>query len=159
MRCAHFPDPAIVLDATDECDCIAHMNKKIFAALSCLSVLAVGCVGTVGGTKTAGIPLIKDKIESRYERPMDQVFQAAKEVVQFNGTLLRENIVYGRTNSINNVAKVVEGKVNQRTVWVSVEQVEPRITAVAVQTRTPGGGSDIDLAAEIDKQIALKLVR
>jgi hypothetical protein len=30
---------------------------------------------------------------------------------------------------------------------------------VAVQTRTGGGVSDIDLAAEIDKQIALKLVR
>jgi hypothetical protein len=30
---------------------------------------------------------------------------------------------------------------------------------VTVQTRTPGGGSDIDLAHELEKQIALKLVR
>jgi hypothetical protein len=30
---------------------------------------------------------------------------------------------------------------------------------VTVQTRTPGGGSDIDLAHEIEKQIALKLVQ
>jgi hypothetical protein len=54
---------------------------------------------------------------------------------------------------------VIEGKVNQRTVWVRVEQSSPKITDVAVQTRTKSGGSDIELSAEIDKQIALKLVR
>ena len=53
----------------------------------------------------------------------------------------------------------VQGKVNQRTVYVRVEQIDPKITGVAVQTRTQGGVSDIDLAAQIDKQIALELVR
>jgi hypothetical protein len=53
--------------------------------------------------------------------------------------------------------KTVEGKVNQRTVWVRVEAVDPKVTEVTVQTRTPGGLSDIDLAHQLEKEIALKL--
>ena len=58
-----------------------------------------------------------------------------------------------------NTVKTVEGKINQRTVWVRVEAVDPKVTAVTVQTRTSGGVSDLDLAHEVEKQIALKLVR
>ena len=140
---------------------MTRMNKRFLAGLlgMVVAIAVTGCVETVTGRKTAAVPFLKDRIESRYERPSDQVFQAAKEVVAFNGTLVNEGILYGQTNAIGNVIKTVEGKVNQRTVWVRIEQIEPRITAVAVQTRTSGGGSDIELAAEIDKQIALKLVR
>lgn len=120
-----------------------------------LALVVTGCVDTVAGRKTTGVPFIKDTIEARYERPMDDVFKAAKEVIAFNGTLVNESLLYGQTNLV----KTVEGRVNQRNVWVRIEQVDPKQTSVAVQTRTPGGGSDIDLAAEIDKQIALKLVR
>src|SRR5262249_55147563 len=146
------------LDAPDECDCMAFMNTKIFAALLGVTLLAVGCVDTVGGHKTTGVPFIKDTISARYERPVDEVFAAAKDVIKFNGSLVSEHTLFGVTNTVNNIAKVVEGKVNQRNVWVRMEQVDPKTTAVAVQTRTPGGGGDVDLAAEIDKQIALKLV-
>lgn len=135
--------------------------KLVFAALAGASVLAiatVGCVQTVGGTHTAGVPFIKDKIQSRYQRPLDEVYDAAKSVVAENGVLVSESILHGQTNAVGNIVKTIQGKVNQRSVWVRVEQIEPRITDVAVQTRTQGGGTDIDLAAEIDKQIALKLV-
>jgi hypothetical protein len=40
-----------------------------------------------------------------------------------------------------------------------VEALDPRITGTAVQTRTSSGVSDIDLAAQIDKQIYMKLAR
>jgi hypothetical protein len=135
------------------------MKTTIFAALLFFAVLGSGCVETVVGRKTAGVPFVKDRIESRYERPMDEVFQAAREVIAFNGALVHEGILHGQTNAVNNLVRTVEGKINQRTVWVRIEQVEPRVTGVIVQTRTPAGGSDIELAAEIDKQIALKLVR
>ena len=136
------------------------MKTKIFAALLALAVVAVvGCVDTVAGRKTAGVPLIKDTIEARYDKPLDQVYEAAKTVIRDNGTLVSEHVVYGRTNTVDNLAKVVEGRVNQRSVLVRVEQREPSISDVAVQVRTQGGGADIDLAAQIDKQIALKLVR
>ena len=138
---------------------MASMKTKIFAAICGLTILAVGCVDTVGGRKTAGVPFVKDTIYAKYERPLDDVFQAARDVVKFNGTLVSEGTLFGVTNTVNSTAKIVEGKVNQRNVWVRMEQVDPKTTSIAVQTRTPGGGGDIDLAAEIDKQIALKLVR
>jgi hypothetical protein len=147
----------IVLDAPLECDCIAPMklNFKFFVVLASLALVAVGCVDTVTERKAAGVPFIKDRIEGRYERPVDDVFEAAKKVVSENGVLLNEGIQHGGSNLV----KTVEGKVNQRNVWVRVEQIDPKVTAVTVQTRTPGGNSDIDLAANLEKQVALKLVR
>ncbi|MFO1475026.1 MAG: DUF3568 family protein [Verrucomicrobiota bacterium] len=137
------------------------MKSKIFAVAFAAASLAliVGCVSTMDGHKQAAVPFQKDTIEARYERPMTQVYTAAKEVVAFNGAIINETILHGQTNAVDNVAKVIQGKVNQRTVWVRVMQIDPKTTAVSVQVRTSGGGADIDLAAEIDKQIALKLVR
>ena len=42
-------------------------------------------------------------------------------------------------------------------VYVKVSEVEPNINEIVVQVRTDAGWSDIDWAAEIDKQIALRL--
>lgn len=89
----------------------------------------------------------KDKIESRYERPVETIFAAAKEVLRFNGTLYGENTI----------SHTLEAKVDTRTVYVSVDEVEPKISRVVVQARTKARMADVDLAAEIDKQIALKL--
>lgn len=129
------------------------MNNKIFAGLLGGIVLVAGCVDTVSGRKTAGVPFIKDTVEGHYERPLNQVYEAAKDVIKFNGTLINESTLHTETNEV----KTVEGKVNQRTVWVRVEAMD-KMTGVAVQTRTKAGGPDIDLAHEIEKQIALKLV-
>jgi hypothetical protein len=51
----------------------------------------------------------------------------------------------------------LEGSVNTRTVWVRVEPLDDRVTRVIVQSRTRGGAADLEMAGEIDKQIALKL--
>jgi len=125
------------------------MKLKVFRwlAAGCLLTALSGCVSTVDGRSRAGLPFSKDTIESRYERPVAQIFEAAKEVLSHNGTLTGEN-------RINNS---VEGRVDTRTVWVAVDEVEPKVSRVRVQARKKGGGGDIDLAAEIDKQIALKL--
>jgi len=134
---------------------MSRMKTTMFAILLGLVVVAAGCVSTVDERKTAGVPFIKDRIGGRYERTVDQVAQAAKQVVSNNGVLLNESTLYDQTNAV----KTVEGRVNQRTVWVRIEYVDPKVTAVTVQTRTPAGGSDIDLAHELEKQIALKLVQ
>ena len=131
------------------------MKTSIFAILLGLVLAGAGCVSTVDERSTAGVPFLKDRVEGRYERTVDQVANAAKEVVKSNGVLVNESVIYGKTNTV----KTVEGKVNQRTIYVRVESMDPKVTAVTVQARTPGGGSDIDLAHEIEKQIALKLVR
>ena len=113
----------------------------------CLLALTVGCYHTVDGRNRTGKPFSKDQLESRYERPSDQVFAAAKEVLAFSGTLTGENTI----------AKTLEAKVDNNRVWVKVDEVEPNICRVIVQARKGGGGGNVDLASEIDKQIALQL--
>jgi len=135
------------------------MKFRFLAGILGAALLAAGCVDTVTGGKTAGVPFIKDKIESRYDLPADRVFNAARQVISENGVLITEGTLYGQTNAVGNLVKTIKGKVEERTVWVRVEQLDPKITDVAVQTRTLSGVSDIDLAAQIDKQIYGKLMR
>ena len=136
---------------------LAPMKTKLFASVAVVALVAfvVGCVNTVSGRKTAAVPFLKDRLQGRYERSVEEVFTAAKEVVQLNGTLLNESTLHTSTNAI----RVLEGKVNQRKVWVRVEEVDPKVSCVTVQVRNKAGGKDTDLTAELEKQIALKLVR
>jgi hypothetical protein len=131
------------------------MKAKIFAVLMGAIMAGAGCVSTVNDRSTAGVPFVKDKVEGRYQRSVDQVFDAAKRVITANGVMINESTLYNQSN----VVKTVEGKVNQSSVWVRVAGIEPNTTQVTVQTRTSGGGADLDLAHEIEKQIALRLVR
>ncbi len=129
------------------------MKRTILAVFFGAFLVGVGCVSTVSDRTAPGVPFVKDKIVSRYERPVEPIFQAAKTVVSRLGTLVNESTLYSQTNAV----KTVEGKVNQRNVWVRVEAIDPKISQVSVQTRTPGGVGDLDLAAQIDKEIALEL--
>ena len=129
------------------------MKKTILAAIFGAVLIGAGCVSTVDDRKAPGVPFVKDKIVSRYERPVEPIFAAAKTVVGRLGALVNESTLYNQTNSV----KTVEGKVNQRNVWVRVEAIDSKVTQVSVQTRTPGGVGDLDLAAQIDKEIALEL--
>ena len=125
-------------------------NLKNFAVLgACVAGigLAVGCVNTLDGHKKAGNPFVSDTREGRYEFPVDKVFSAAKEVLQHDGALKGENTI----------AKTLEATVDQRAVWVRVQEVDPKVTRVLVQCRTKGGGADLAMASEIDKRIALRL--
>jgi hypothetical protein len=131
------------------------MKKTIFAGILAVAVICAGCVSKVSGGSRAGMPFVKDTVEGRYERSVDQVFEASKEVMRKNGTLANESTLYSATNSV----KTVVGHINQRAIYIRVEGLEPRITMVQVQARTKGGGADVDLAHEVEKQIALQLVR
>jgi hypothetical protein len=128
------------------------MKTTISAVVVGLLLIGAGCVSTVNERTTGGMPFVKDKVQGRYEKSVDQLFTAAKEVIKENGILMNESTLY-RTNAV----RTVEGKVNQRSVWVRIEAIDPKVTEVTVQTRTPGGGADIYLAHELEKQIALKL--
>lgn len=78
---------------------------------------------------------------------MAQVSQATEAVLMRMGKLISHDVV-------NNY---YEAKVNQRSVYVHLEPVDNGgITQVSVQART-GLASDIQMASEIDKQIALQL--
>jgi hypothetical protein len=141
------------LDGSGECGCLAVMKTKMLVALLGGLVLVAGCVSTVNDRSTAAWPLVKDKFEGRYERPVDQVYAAAVEVIKFNGAIARESILNPGPNQVRSI----EAKVNGRSVWVRVEPVDTKITSVVVQVRTKGGGSDLELTQELQKQIAVKL--
>ncbi|MEO6034323.1 MAG: hypothetical protein ABIQ35_03625 [Verrucomicrobiota bacterium] len=117
-----------------------------FAALT-VSIFLTGCVSTVDGHMKMGMPLVKDKIDSRYPRSIPQLIAAAKVVLARNGTLVSDD-------TINNT---VTARVDTRTVWVKVTEVDANVSGMTVQARTKGGAPDVDLASEIDKQIALNL--
>jgi hypothetical protein len=133
------------------------MKMKIFAvmAFGALLLAGVGCVSTVSGTKTAGVPFVKDTFEGNYERTVEQVTTAAKAVIQANGTLVNETTQYAQTNSV----RTVEGKVSGRRVWVRITAREPNVSQVLVEARNSAGGTDLQLAHELEKQIALQLVK
>jgi hypothetical protein len=128
------------------------MKTKIFLAFLGAAIITSGCVGTVSGTKTAALLPNRDQVQGRYQRSVDQVYQAAVQVVQSDGVLITEYIPHDTTNTV----RALQAKVNQRNVWIRVAAENPQITQVTVQARTKTGG-DVDLAHQLEKEIALKL--
>ncbi|MBO24516.1 MAG: hypothetical protein CMO65_04865 [Verrucomicrobiales bacterium] len=66
-----------------------------------------------------------------------------------------------RTGTVTNddvVTNTLTARIDKRTVYVTVKEVEPLVTEVTVQVRTSRGTGDLTVASEIDKQIALGLV-
>ena len=129
--------------------CMSLMKMKWMALLAACTaaIWASGCHTSVDGRQHLGVPLMKDTIEGRYERAPMEVWKAAQDVLSYNGTLY----------STDTLKSTLEASVNNRTVWVKVEPLDDKVTRVIVQTRTKGGTSDLELASEIDKQIALRL--
>ena len=125
------------------------MKLRIVAPLCALALALIvsGCMTSVDGRQHAGVPFVKDKLESRYERSPMEIWQAAKDVLSFNGKLYSEDVM----------RSTLEASVNTRTVWVKVEPADQQTTRVVVQARTKSGGTDLELASEIDKQLALRL--
>jgi type II secretory pathway component PulK len=125
------------------------MKSRLFSlfAVAVMTVMAAGCYTSLDGRMKPGMPMSKDQIENRYERPADQVFVAAREVLKRNGTLTGENTI----------SKTLEAKVDRSSVWVKVDEVEARVARVVVQARKRGGLKNIDLASELATQIGIQL--
>jgi hypothetical protein len=94
-----------------------------------------------------GVPLVTDRVTATYERSPQEIWTAAKDVVAYNGVLTSEDVLKA----------TLEGAVDARKVWIKVEPVDAKVTRVIVQVRSKAGGTDVALAGEIDKQIALRL--
>lgn len=117
------------------------------SAVALLVMAGFGCVTAVDGRVQGGVPFVKDRMQAQYERPVMEVWTAAKDVLNYNGKLYSEDVQ----------KSTLEAAINHRTVWVKVEPVDPVVTRVIVQARGSMGGGDVALAGEIDKQIALRL--
>jgi hypothetical protein len=132
------------------------MKTKIFAVFAGFAVIvATGCVRTVGGTHSPAVNAWgQDRFVNKYQRPADQVYQASLAVIKSNGVLLTASNLYNTTNS----ERAIYGKVNQRNVWINVEPLDPNITQVTVQVRSPIMGiRDLNLAHELGEEIGLQL--
>ena len=131
------------------------MKKSIFAVLAGAAVIATGCVHTVSNTTTFAVSYGRDSVAGRYNRDVDTVYNAAKAVINADGVLLTEFIPHDSTNTIRSL----EGRVNDRKVWIRVEQVDPKISQVDVQARTKSGRVDLDLVHQLEKEVALELAK
>ena len=146
----------ILLDARAVFGCIVCLMKtKFFAVLAGVALVATGCVNTVSDTHALRTTWSKDTIAGRYNRSLEQVYQASVTVIQQNGVLVKEFIPHDSTNAV----RALEGRVNQRKVYISVEAVDPKITQVSVQALGSWGNADLDLTHELEKEIALQLSR
>jgi len=130
------------------------MKMKLFAVLTVSIALSAltGCYTDPTKHPHAGVPFVKDSLQAKYsQQSVEDVFNAAKAVLTKDGTLVSE------TTQHPSGARVAQGKVNQRDVWVSVEPIEANVTQVTIQARTPAGGSDINLVAQLNLEIGLQL--
>ena len=122
--------------------------KWIFPAVALASIWLSGCTTTLDDKKkVAWVPWSKDTVEGRYEFTPPQLWAAAKDVLNNQGTLTGED----------KVRNVLEANVDERRIYVKVEEFDTKISRVLVQARTKGGNSDLEMAAFIDKQIAVRL--
>jgi hypothetical protein len=133
------------------------MKTKIFAAFAALALAAAGCVTTVSDTKVAGNPIGRDAVSGAYQRSVDEVYAAAVKVINTDGTLLTEYIPHDTTNT----ARSFVGRVSDNKVWMRVEAVtvSPPLTSITVEARTKWGNQDLDMAHELEKEVALQLAR
>ena len=130
------------------------MKAKIFAILAGAVLATTGCVKTVSDTHAPAVWFGKDRVPARYERSIDQVYQAAFKVVSNNGVVVTEYIPHDTSNNVRSL----QGKVNDCDVWVRVaSEDDPKITSVVVEARTKWGSSNIELASQLQTQIALQL--
>lgn len=129
------------------------MKKLIFPALAVAAVVMTGCVNTVTDSSSIATTWSKDTVAGRYNRTVDQVYQASVIVIQKNGVLLTEYIPHDNTNNIRSLM----GRVNDDKVWVRVSSVDQRTSQVEVQARSKWGVSDIATVHELEKEIALEL--
>ncbi|SRR5581483_4830699 len=127
------------------------MKLLLLPFIAALAVSLTGCVDTVDGRSEPGVPLVPDSAEARYPRTVPQVLEASRIVIRRDGALTAEN-------TLNNS---LEGRINQRIVYVKVTEEDPNkpITDITVQVRTKLGGPDRELAHQIEKEIALELSR
>jgi len=136
------------------------MKLKIFAAFAGIIVVLsalTGCVSNVTDTTSFGVPFVKDDVEGRYNRSVQQVYAAAVAVVKRSGAIDTEYIPHTTTNTVVSLS----GRVNQQNIWIRVEGIDPvkPITQITVQARTKAGMADVNLAHELEKEVALELAR
>jgi len=126
------------------------MKLKWIFSLSVVAagVVLAGCVKTLDDRNRATWnPVAKDRVEGRYDRSPAEIWTATKDVLKHQGTLVGEDTL----------KNVLEASVDERTIWVKVDEFDTKTTRVLVQAHTKGGLPDLEMAGFIKEQIAIRL--
>jgi hypothetical protein len=129
------------------------MKKGILAILALAALGVAGCVSTVTEENPGNLPAYRDRVELRFEKPLKDVFAAAKRALNSYGNIDREGSFLAGANEVC----TIEGSVNQAGVWMRLESVGPSATKVITQIRKKGGGTDLPMAHELEQRIAFEL--
>ncbi len=129
------------------------MKTKFIAILAGVTLGLVGCISNVAEPNPGVMPGYLDRVDRRFDRPLNQVFEAAKRALNSYGTITAESAFATATNQV----RTVSGSVNQTKVWMRIEGVTPTASVVIVQVRAKMGGTDLTLANDLESRIALEL--
>ncbi len=130
------------------------MKKETLAVLAAAALCVFGCKSsTVADRQPGPMPGYRDRTERRFDRPLNDVFAAAKRAFVSYGNITAENSFFSTTNQVHTLA----GLVNQSRVWMRIEGVTPTATLVTVQIRAKMGGTDLAMAEELENRIAFEL--
>lgn len=128
--------------------------RNVFKILGLTLVCGLtGCVHTVTENQPGQLPAYRDRVEMRYQKPLDVVFESAKRALNSYGNITSEGKVFATTNAV----RIVEGQVNGRSVYMRLEQIDPLVTSAIVQVRTKMGGTDLRVASDIVRRIAVEM--
>jgi hypothetical protein len=129
------------------------MKTVTFAILAGIALGVAGCVSNVTDPKPGSMSGYRDRVERRFDRPLNAVFEASKRALIVYGNITAESAFSTATNQV----RTLSGTVNQSKVWMRIEGVAPSVTLVTVQMRAAVGGSDLTMANEMQNRIALEL--
>lgn len=129
------------------------MKKEAVALVAVVALCVVGCVSTVTEPTPGSMPAYRDRVERRFDRALNEVFEASKRALTSYGNITGESSFSTSTNQV----RTLSGSVNQAKVWVRIEGVAPSATLVTVQMRAKLGGTDLTMAQELENRIALEL--
>jgi hypothetical protein len=131
------------------------MNKGLRIILAGAALCLAGCVNTVTQDNPGKPPAYRDRIEAQYKQPAQKVFEAAKRAFTSFGNITRESA------SVSSAAQLcyIEGAINQDRVYIRIEGISPSSTKMIVQVRAPMGGTNLQMANEIQRQTEVELAR
>jgi len=131
------------------------MKKMILAVAALAGLAAAGCVSTVNDEHSFAIWPQRDQFEQLYPRTIDQVYAASYNVVSRDGALVSEFTPHDSTN----VIRSLQGRVNNRDVFIRVQAAGQTAADLTVQARTGHGTADIDLAHKLSTEITVELTQ
>lgn len=129
------------------------MKQAINLLVLAVACSVAGCVNTVTENQPGPKPAYQDRVEGRYQKPLEVVFEASKRALNSLGNITAEGKVYAGTNQV----RVVEGNINGRSVYMRITEIDPQVTSAVVQVRTKLGGTDLRVAADVARRLAVEM--